>query len=172
MGRALLVIDMLVDFIYPQGSLYGGQAVRDIIPYIRSQVDVARKEGTQVIYVCDRHKSGDAEFSMFAPHCLRGSRGSDIIDELKPESNDIVIEKRRFSAFMGTDLDLTLRELSVDEIILVGVCTNICVLYTAADARMLGYKVRVLRNGVASFDQGAHEWALRELEKTLGCLVE
>lgn len=172
MGRALLVIDMLVDFVHPQGSLYGGQAVRDIIPYIRSQIDVARQEGTQVIYICDQHKSGDAEFSMFVPHCIKGSRGGDIIDELKPESNDIVIEKRRFSAFMGTDLDLTLRELSIDEIILVGVCTNICVLYTAADARMLGYKVRVLRNGVASFDQGAHEWALRELEQTLGCSVE
>lgn len=172
MGRALLVIDMLVDFVHSEGSLYGGQAVRDIIPYIKGEIDAARRAGSQVIYICDQHKSGDAEFLMFAPHCIKGSHGGEIVNELKPESNDIVIEKRRFSAFMGTDLDLTLRELGINEITLVGVCTNICVLYTAAEARMLGYKVRVLRDGVASFDEEAHEWALRELERTLGCLVE
>jgi nicotinamidase-related amidase len=51
---------------------------------------------------------------------------------------------------------------------LTGVCTNICVLYTAADARMLGYAVDVVGDAVASFDDEAHRWALRELEKTLG----
>ncbi len=51
---------------------------------------------------------------------------------------------------------------------LTGVCTNICVLYTAADARMRHYKVKVLKDGVASFDEQAHQFALQEMEKTLG----
>ncbi len=69
-------------------------------------------------------------------------------------------------------MDLYLREKGVDEIYLVGgVCTNICVLYTAADARNLAYKVNIYKDGVASFDEEAHNFALKEAEKTLGCNV-
>jgi len=64
-----------------------------------------------------------------------------------------------------------LRERGVDTVRLVGDCTNICVLYTAADARNLGYAVEVLEAGVTSFDEEAHRDALRELEKTLGAKI-
>jgi len=93
------------------------------------------------------------------------------VAELAPQEGDLKIYKRRYSAFFGTDLDLTLRELGVTEVELVGVCTQICVLYTAADARMLNYDVTVRRNCVASFDPQAHEFALKEMEKTLGVKV-
>jgi nicotinamidase-related amidase len=66
---------------------------------------------------------------------------------------------------------LTLRELNVTELELAGVCTQICVLYTAADARMLNYDVTVRRECVASFDPEAHEFALKEMERTLGVKV-
>lgn len=56
----------------------------------------------------------------------------------------------------------------VDELIITGVCTNICVLYTTADARMHNYRVKILEDAVASFDEQAHEFALQEMEKTLG----
>src|SRR5438067_722075 len=77
----------------------------------------------------------------------------------------------RSSGFFGTDVDITLRERRVDTVRVVGDCTNICVLYTAADARNLGYAVEVVRDGVTSFDLEAHEDALRELEKTLGATL-
>jgi nicotinamidase/pyrazinamidase len=60
---------------------------------------------------------------------------------------------------------------TIDTLRLVGDCTNICVLYTAADARNLGYAVEVVRDGVTSFDLEAHRDALRELEKTLGAKI-
>src|SRR5207245_10327158 len=63
------------------------------------------------------------------------------------------------------------RGRGVDTLRLVGDCTNICVLYTAADARNLGYAVEVVRDGVTSFDEEAHRDALRELEKTLGATI-
>ena len=66
-------------------------------------------------------------------------------------------------------MDLYLREKAVDELYLAGVCTNICVLYTAADARNLAYKVNIYKDGVASFNDDAHEFALKEAESTLGC---
>ena len=92
-----------------------------------------------IIYICDNHEEDDREFDMFPPHCIAGTEGSQIIQQLQVKDGDKIIKKRRYSAFYGTDLDLYLREKGIEEIYLVGVCTNICVLYTAADARNLGY---------------------------------
>ncbi len=107
----------------------------------------------------------------FPAHCIAGTKGAQIIEELDVKDEDKIIRKRRYSAFFGTDLDLYLREKGVDELFIVGVCTNICVLYTAADARNLAYKVNIYKDGVASFDEKAHEFALKEAENTLGCMV-
>lgn len=166
--RALLVIDMLRDFLEEQGSLYCGGAARKIIPAVADEIARARRDGMAIIYVCDRHQPDDPEFQMFPPHCVRGTAGSEVVDGLSPLEGDLIIPKRRYSAFYGTDLDLALRELGVRELTLVGVCTNICVLYTAADARMRNYRVLVPRNAVATFDEGVHRFALGEMEKTLG----
>jgi len=169
--EAVLVIDMLHDFIAPDGALTCGEAGAAIVPAVRREVAARRAAGDAVIYLCDSHRPDDAEFAMFPPHCLQGTAGADIIAELAPVAGDIRIAKRRYSGFFGTDLDITLRELGVTHIHLAGVCTNICVLYTAADARNLGYTVTVDARHVASFDAAAHTWALAEMKSTLGCTV-
>lgn len=166
--KALLIIDMLVDFIDPNGALYIGPAARDLIPAVKVRLEEYRTKGDPVVFLCDHHLEDDHEFEMFPPHSLKGSGGEKIIEDLAPLPGERVIYKRRFSAFFGTDLDLTLRDLGVSEIELVGVCTNICVLYTAAEARMHSYAVSVPVKAVASFDQEAHDFALKELDKTLG----
>jgi len=170
LARALLVIDMLRDFLDEDGALSIGDA-KQIIRNVAKRTEEWRASGNPVIYILDRHLPDDAEFKMFPPHCLAGERGGEVVDELAPREGDIRIYKRRYSAFFGTDLDLTLRELGVTEVELAGVCTQICVLYTAADARMLNYEVTVRRECVASFDEKAHEFALQEMEKTLGVKV-
>ena len=111
------------------------------------------------------------EFKMFELHCVKGTTGGEIVDILAPKPGDYIIPKRRYSAFFGTDLDAYLRELGISELILVGVCTNICVLYTAADARMLNYDVTVVKDCVSSFDEKAHDFALNEMENTLGVQI-
>jgi len=169
--RALVVIDMIEDFAHEGGALYCGPTMGQIIPVIQKELTRARSAGEAVIYLTDNHVPDDAEFKIFPPHAIAGSRGAEIIPELAPEDEDDVIPKRRYSGFFGTDLDITLRERQVDTVRLVGDCTNICVLYTAADARNLGYVVEVVRDGVTSFDQRAHDDALRELEKTLGAKI-
>lgn len=166
--KALLVIDMLFDFIDPQGALYIGPSAQDLIPEVAARLEKYRSSGDLIIYLCDHHLDDDCEFEMFPPHGLRGSGGEEIITALAPLSNERIINKRRFSAFFGTDLDLTLRDKGVTEIELVGVCTNICILYTAALARMHSYRVSVPVKAVASFDQDAHNFALQEMQKTLG----
>ena len=169
--KALLVIDMLNDFIEEGGALEVGQAGRDIIPFIQDKIKQFRKSGDKIIYICDNHEIDDKEFEMFPPHSVANTWGSEIISQLEILSDDKIINKRRYSAFYGTDLDLYLREKGINEIHLVGVNTNICVLYTAADGRNISYDVSVYKDGVASFSEDAHEFALKELESTLGCKI-
>ncbi|MDI6893332.1 MAG: isochorismatase family cysteine hydrolase [Bacillota bacterium] len=169
--RALVVIDMLRDFVAEEGSLYCGPAASALVEPVAAEIQQARREGAPVIYVCDRHRPDDPEFAMFPPHCVEGTPGAEVVAALAPRPDDRITAKRRFSGFFGTDLDLSLRELEVDRLRLVGVCTNICVLYTAADARMRGYRVEVPADKVASFDPEAHRWALGQMEKVLGVRV-
>jgi nicotinamidase-related amidase len=169
--KALLVIDMLKDFIDLDGALSTGPAGKDIINFVKEKVVDFRGNDDPIVFICDNHEIDDKEFDMFPSHCVAGSSGSKIIEELDVRKTDKIIRKRRYSAFYGTDLDLYLREKGVDEIYLVGVCTNICVLYTAADARNISYKVNIYKDGVASFDEEAHKFALKEVESTLGCKV-
>jgi nicotinamidase/pyrazinamidase len=169
--RALVVVDMIEDFVHEGGALYCGPSMARIVPVIKQEIARSRAAAEPVVYLTDNHLPGDAEFRMFPPHALAGTKGAQIVPELAPATGDVVIPKRRYSGFFGTDLDITLRERGVDTLRLVGDCTNICVLYTAADARNLGYAVEVVENGVTSFDEEAHRDALRELEKTLGAKI-
>lgn len=169
--KALLVIDMLVDFVDPRGALYIGPAAEKLIPEVKKRLENYRSAGNPVIYICDRHLDDDSEFEMFPAHGLEKSGGDEIISEIAPLPDERIIYKRRFSAFFGTDLDLTLREKKINEIELVGTVTNICILYTAVHARMFNYRVTVLSRAVASFDQKAHQFALQEMEKTLGVIM-
>ena len=163
--RALIVIDMLNDFLDPKGVLYCGEAARRIIPAIKKLLEEFRARGEPVIYVCDAHEPEDREFQAFPAHCVKGSWGAEIIPELAPAPGERVIEKTRFDAFFRTELEEVLRELGVDEVWLCGVCTSICVMDTAAGAFFRGFKVVVPRSAVGDFDPEAHEFALKRMER-------
>ena len=163
--RALIVIDMLNDFLDPKGVLYCGEAARGIIPAIKKLLEEFRARGEPVIYVCDAHEPDDREFQAFPAHCVKGSWGAEIIPELAPAPGERVIEKTRFDAFFRTELEEVLQELGVDEVWLCGVCTSICVMDTAAGAFFRGFKVVVPRSAVGDFDPEAHEFALKRMER-------
>jgi nicotinamidase/pyrazinamidase len=169
--KALLVIDMLKDFIEEDGALYCGKASREIISFIKQKIDEFHKREDLVVYICDSHQEDDPEFKMFAPHCVAGTRGAEIIDELPVEKSDIIIKKSRFSAFYNTNLDQVLSENKVTEVHVVGVCTSICVMDTVGDLRDRDYEVRIYSQGVADFDPEAHEFALKRMEKTYGAHI-
>lgn len=169
--NALIVVDMLNDFILKDGALYSGERSEEIVSFINTKIKEFRAKGDQIIFLCDNHEVDDKEFDMFITHCIAGEYGSKIINDIDLAPTDKIIKKRRYSGFFGTDLDLYLREKDIEEINLVGVCTNICVLYTAADARNIGYAVNIYKDGVATFDEAAHEFALKEAKNTLGCNI-
>ncbi|MFH1538972.1 MAG: isochorismatase family cysteine hydrolase [bacterium] len=168
MSEALIVIDMLNDFVSEDGALYVGETVKKIIPQIQKKIAQYRADNAPIIYICDYHAKDDPEFEMFPPHCVKETKGSEIHKDLREKNSDAIIKKRRYSGFFDTDLEGVLKDKGITKLELCGVCTNICVMYTAADARNRGYEVTVDRKCVASFDHAAHEFALKEMKSVLG----
>jgi nicotinamidase-related amidase len=170
MANVVLVVDMVRGFCEEGHPLYVGETIRQIIEPIRRLLAEERARGSSIIFLCDSHAPDDAEFQMFPPHCIRGSEEAEVIPELLEFAEEI-IPKTRFSGFYGTNLDQRLRELKPEKVIVVGDCTDICVMHTAADARNRDYPVEVPANCVATFDAEAHRFALRHMEKILGAKV-
>jgi len=169
MANVVLVVDMVRGFCEEGHPLYVGESSQIIEP-IRRLLAEERARGSSIIFLCDNHAPDDAEFQMFPPHCIRGSDETRVIPELQEFAGE-VIPKTRFSCFFGTNLDQRLRELRPDKIIMAGVCTDICVMHTVADARDRDYAVEVPADCVATFDPEAHRFALQHMEKVLGAKV-
>jgi len=177
--KALLVIDYTNDFVAEDGALTCGQPGIQLENYITALTESFLDEGHVVIMPVDVHEKDDPyhpESRLFPPHNIRGTSGRHLYGKLnelfeKRKEEMIWMDKTRYSAFAGTDLDIQLRSRGIEEIHLVGVCTDICILHTAVDAYNLGYNIVIHERGVASFDAAGHEWALRHFEKTLGASV-
>ena len=167
MADAVLVIDMLRGFLEKGHPLYCGDLARNIIPNVKRLLEQEVAKGSRVFFICDRHASDDPEFKLFPPHCIEGTEEAEIIPELSGIPGE-VIPKRKYSGFWGTELEEKLRQLAPEKLIICGVCTDICVLHTVAEARNRDYIVEVPTDCVASFDQNAHKFALEHMEKVLG----
>jgi nicotinamidase-related amidase len=172
MGKtALIVIDMLNDFLDPGGSLYVGAQAREIIPFVAQKIAAFRASGRMVIFVCDAHAADDPEFRAFPAHAVKGSWGAGIIPELTPAPGDLRVDKTRHSAFDDTNLDDLLQPAQVEEVHLVGVLTSICVLATVKDLFHRKLPGLVYRQGVADSDPKAHAAALQLMQRDLGMKV-
>ncbi|MDF2962656.1 MAG: isochorismatase [Paenibacillus sp.] len=175
--KALIVIDYTVDFV--TGKLPCGQPAIDIEPKIAALTEQFAAAGDFVVMAVDLHEHKDLhhpEQRLFPPHNIRGTEGRTLygkLNEVFQANKDFIywMDKTRYSAFCGTDLELKLRERHITEIHLIGVCTDICVLHTAVDAYNKGFEVYIHREAVASFNQAGHEWALQHFEHVLGAAV-
>jgi nicotinamidase/pyrazinamidase len=170
MANAVLVVDMLKGFCEEGYPLYCGQSAEKIIPAVKRLIEEELEKGSKIFFIADSHQTDDLEFKMFPPHCIKGTEESKVIDELASYPGEI-IEKSRYSAFYNTRLSEKLEALTPEKIIVCGVCTDICVMHTVADARNRDYEVEVPANAVASFDNDVHDWALRHMEEVLGATI-
>ena len=114
---AVIVIDMLNDFV--TGPI-ASPRIHHIIEPIKDLCDYARKHDMPVIYSNDSHTEVDKEFKVWGPHAVEGTKGAEVIDELKPQPGDYIIPKKTYSGFFQTTLELVLRELDVDTVIITG----------------------------------------------------
>ena len=156
--RAILVVDMLNDFV--TGALKCDRGLA-IVPKTAELLRGAREKGVPVIFCNDAHLKGiDHELKLWGDHAIAGTKGAEVIPELEMCDKDYVVPKRRYDAFFMTDLDLTLRELGVDTLIVCGCDTNICVLHTLAGAFYRGYRTVVAADACDTFLVGTQEAGL------------
>jgi ureidoacrylate peracid hydrolase len=119
----------------------------------RRLIAAGRRAGCPIVFLVDSHRPNvrqDREWLKRTPHCVEGSWGARVIEDLDPQADDLYVIKRRYSGFFNTDLDLTLKDLGVDTVVVAGVVTNICVRSTVHDAFFLGYRVVVPEDCVAA----------------------
>ena len=179
--KALISIDYTYDFVATDGKLTTGAAGQAIETELVALTKEFITAGEYVVFAIDAHDPNDRyhpENKLFPAHNVIGTKGRDLYGSLatlyqenEQAENVYWIDKRHYSAFSGTDLDIRLRERGINELYLTGVCTDICVLHTAVDAYNLGYQLVIPKKCVASFDEVGHEWALRHFQNTLGARI-
>src|SRR3984957_2885145 len=158
---ALVVVDMQNDFVHQGGGLLVPDAAATI-PAIRALLELARTHGMRVVYSQDTHREGDPEWRIWPEHAREGSWGWEIVDELAPRREDVVLRKLRYDAFYGTPLDHLLRFWGVDTLVICGTVANICVHYTAASAALRWYAVVIPRDAISALDPFDLESSLRQ----------
>ena len=166
-STAVLVVDMLKDFFSDGGAMVldGGDVLFE--PH-RELLGAARDKGMPVFWLNQDLPPDDSLFQTRAVHCLSGTWGAEIVDEIPVDASDIIISKRRYSGFFQTTLDLNLRERGIDTVIVTGVVTNICVRSTVHDAFFVSYKVLVPEDLVMATSDQAQEVTLYDIETHYG----
>jgi nicotinamidase-related amidase len=166
-GNALVLIDVINDFDFPLAEAL----LRYALPAakrIAALKERARRARIPAIYANDNFGQWRSDFHQQIEHCLeKGGRGSQIVELLRPDDDDYFVLKPMHSGFFSTTLEVLLERLEAERLILVGFAADICVLYTANDAYMRGFKVAVPSDCVASETKRQCRFALEHMSKRL-----
>jgi len=171
LGRtALLIIDMQNDFCLPGAPFYVNGAL-EVAARIEEALAACRRHGVPVIHVKREYEpdGSDVEITRY-PYfvqvgggVVRGTKGAEIVEPLRPQAGEPVIVKKRWSAFFRTELDRLLRELGVTRLVVTGVQTPNCIRATVWDANSLDYEVIVLTDGTGAQTPEVHAANLRDM---------
>jgi nicotinamidase-related amidase len=168
---ALLIIDVINDLEFPGGEKVLPWALRSVIS-LNAVAKRARKAGLPVVYVNDNFGQWRSNFSDVYKHCTRiGARGRKTSRAMRPSAEDYFVLKPKHSAFYATSLVPLLEHLKVNHLILAGMATNLCVLFSAYDAHMHEYKLTILSDCCAAESDADHNWAIQQLRRFLGATV-
>ena len=168
--KALIIIDMLNDFV--DGALANPRA-QAIVPSLQRLLQYAREAGWVVVFSNDAHSPDDPEMRVWGQHAMAGTFGAGVIPQLEPQpgERELVSPKRHYGAFHETGLDEQLRALGVDEVVMAGQHTHICVRHSSYEALVRGYRITVPRDAVCAFDGVDEEAALEYLRGTYAAAI-
>ena len=170
-ATALLIVDMINDFAFEEaGTLLDRvEDIAEVIDRLRGKADQA---GVPTVYVNDNYGQWHSERDKIIDYCRgRNDRGRAIIERLRPREQDYFIIKPQFSGFYATNLPVVLPQIGVSRIILTGIATDICVLFTAADAHMRDYRLWIPEDAVAAQTGERRRWALDIMKQSMGAEV-
>jgi nicotinamidase-related amidase len=160
---AVVIVDMQNDFVKEGGSLVV-EAAAGTIPQIQALLARARAAGCRVAYTQDTHTEEDLEFRIWPRHCVEGSWGWQLVEELAPQPGDLVCPKSRYDGFYGTSLEHYLSKVwGVKNLVIVGTVSSICVLHTAASAGLRWYNVIVPADGTSALTEFDQALTLRQV---------
>jgi nicotinamidase-related amidase len=159
---ALVVIDMQNDFVKKAGNLYV-EAAEESLPHVSELLERARRAGVKIAFTQDTQVEGDPEFDIWPKHCVKGTRGWQIVDELKPRDNELICVKNRYDGFYGSWLDHFLSNIwGVKHVVIVGTVANICVAHTAASAGLRWFHIVIPANGISAMTEFDQALTLRQ----------
>ena len=165
-NAALLLIDVINDFDFPQGE----QLLRRAIPTgenIARLKQRAKAAGIPAIYVNDNFGRWRSDFKKIVRHCIDEGRGKQFVELLLPEDDDYFVLKPKHSGFYSTTLSLLLTHLTAKNLLLTGIAGNNCVLVTANDAYMRDFKLFVPADCVVSNTEEENQHALKQMQTVL-----
>lgn len=164
--EAWIVVDLVNDFVSGKFKSEGS----DRVVGATAQILPKLKEDVLLVFTLDSHVPSDPEFKIWGEHCLTGTWGSELDDRLKPYYT-YGIRKRRYDAFLETDLDAYLRMHDVKRVYLSGVATDVCVLHTAAGAFFRYYEISVIEDLCNGITQSGHNSAIEQMKRLYGADV-
>ncbi len=169
---AVIVVDMQKGFCKPSGSLYSERS-ESVIEPIQDFVSKARRAGCTIVYTRDVHEEEFRtryydEFERWGEHCVRGTDDTEIVAELEPREEEKVVEKGTYSGFYSTNMEQYLQFSGVENVIVVGVLTNVCVLHTAAEAALRDYRTIVLEDCTEALEDSHKRYALNHVDWLFG----
>lgn len=165
-NSALLVIDIQNDMEADEIPIM--EKTIDTLGNSKKVIKLFRDNNLPVIQIREVHRADGCDYGreldgVEGRHCEEGTQAAEYYTETAPIKSDYQIIKRRYSAFIGTDLDILLRCLKVDTVFLIGGLTDVCVRFTAVDAHQNDYHFYVVTDAVAGSSVPAHEYALRNM---------
>lgn len=152
MTKALLIVDMLNDFVEEKGKLPVPGAI-GLIHNVQCIKHKAEENNILVVYANDAHAEDDPEFKVWPKHCVKGTYGAEVVEQLKPTADNLTIEKQDLSVFTNSETNDLFRSKGIDELYVVGVATEYCVRGAVLDAIKNGYKTSLITDAIAGVDE-------------------
>jgi nicotinamidase-related amidase len=168
---ALVVIDVITDFRHPDGDALLA-SFRERQPALRRAIAEARSSDLPVIYVNDSHGSWEWDVGGWIRRTIDAGPAAELVASVAPRGDDAFLRKARYSAFDHTALEIVLRGLEIERVLLAGAATEMCIVQTAIDAREAGLKVTILAAACATVDPDDEALALEYAERVVGARVE
>lgn len=170
---ALLLVDVINAFFHDDG-IFHYPAAAEVLPALGQLLGAAREGGRLVVHARESHYPGlaDLEGIKLPEHCLAGGLDAEFAAGFEPRDTEVEVRKRRFSAFFGTDLSLILHEQRVQQLVIAGVKTNVCIRATVQDAFAYGFEPILARGAVNSNRPHLHDAVLEDVELYFGRVIE
>lgn len=168
---AVLVVDMIYDYLATDGAIPCKEA-HDIVPNINKLTEFVRASGGHVVFSNTSLQSeSDPIARKWGMHAKRGSKGEKVYDEIVVTSDDKISRKTSYNAFFKTPLETDLRKLEIEDLVVVGIHTHVCVLLTACAASDRGFNVIALEDCMTTGYRPNHDTRLRFFSTHIGRLT-